>query len=59
MEIMFRQLRGAAVTRILRHDPTEENLIVDDLLAMITALLAPLPASAPTPLLSDERHTDH
>ena len=59
MEIMFRQLRGAAVTRILRHDPTEENLIVDDLLAMITAMLPSLPTSVPAPLLSDKRHTDH
>jgi AcrR family transcriptional regulator len=59
MEIIFRQLRGAAVTRILKHDPTEENLIVDDLLAMITAMLAPPSASFPTARPSDERHTDH
>ncbi len=51
MEITFRQLRGAAVTRILRQDPAIENSVVDDLLAVITAMLPSL--------LSEDPQADH
>jgi AcrR family transcriptional regulator len=38
MEILFRQLRGAAVTRILRQDPEGENSVVDDLTSIVMAM---------------------
>jgi len=41
IEALFRQLRGAAVTRILRHDPTLEDTVVGD---MVTLLAVMLPA---------------
>jgi AcrR family transcriptional regulator len=41
MEFMFRQLRGAAVTRILRHEPSDESQVVDDLTRYVLSMTSP------------------
>jgi AcrR family transcriptional regulator len=38
LEIVFRQLRGAAVTRILRHESADENVVVDDLVSIVATM---------------------
>jgi len=41
VEMMFRQLRGAAVTRILSRRANAENRVVDDLVLMFAAISEP------------------
>lgn len=44
VEMLFRQLRGAAVTRILSRRPDAETQVVDDLVLMFTAISEPATA---------------
>lgn len=38
IEILFRQLRGAAVTRILRREAADEDVVVDDLMLIVATM---------------------
>jgi len=40
LEMMFRQLRGAAVTRLLRRPPEAEDSVVDDLSGLFRTMVA-------------------